>query len=345
MTEREVMFMAYRHEKTPWVPAPLTGQDICVPSAVQAGSRGYGITKDWLGVTYTHTEGHPSSMPIESEAVIKDIENWRDYLKFPNLDDYDWEGPAAIDTASWDRVNRMQTCLLINGLFESLHFCCGMQDALCYLLTNPDEVREFMEAMTDHKIEVIKYLKKYYNPDKITFHDDYGNAKNIFMSVECWRDLIKPSLKRIVDATHEQGMLYEHHSCGYVVPFIDDFIELGIDAWNPVQIFNDPAALQEKYAGKLTFVGGFNVDIDHIHSTEEEMRASMNNTLTQMSKLGSWVAAPGFISTHGYRNGVWVQVLDDWNRPLMAKYGVEPAKRDMEKITATVFRRYKDDTH
>lgn len=344
LTERDVMLMALHHEKTPWVPATLAGQDLCVPSAVKAGSRSYGLSADWHGIQYFHREDQPSSMPIESDPLVKDIESWRDDVKFPNLDDYDWGGCAARDTANWDRENRLSSLILINGLFESLHMCCGMEDALCYLLTNPEEVKDFISAMADHKIEVIKYLKKYYNPDKIQFHDDYGNAKSTFMNPETWRELIKPSLKRVIEETHKLGIIYEHHSCGYIVPLIEDLIELGVDAWNPVQIFNDPAALQKKYGDKMCFVGGFDsAVIDVPGAKEEDIQASLEKTIRELGEGGSWIAAPSFIGSHAARNRIWLKVLDHYNEPKMEKFGLKPPKHNVEAICSAVFRKYSND--
>jgi hypothetical protein len=344
MTEREVALLAYRHQKTPWVPSTVASQDVCIPSAVKAGSRNYGYSVDWLGVKYVHHENQPSSMPIEDDPVIKDMEHWRDYIQFPNLDEIDWEKCAARDTASWDRENRLNSLILINGLFESLHMCCGMEEALCNLLLYPDEVRDFMEAMADHKIQVIQYCKKYYDNDKIQFHDDYGNARSLFMSIDTWRDLIKPSLKRVVDATHELGVIYEHHSCGYIVPLLDDFVELGIDGWNPVQFFNNPVELQKKYHDKLCLVGGFNDAItNNPDSTDEEIKKELERGLQAMSEGGGWMAAPPFIAPYGYRNRIWLDTLDAYNEPKMEELGAKPPKHNYEKLCNTLFRKYAED--
>ena len=344
MTEREVALMAYHHQKTPWVPSTVASQDICIPSAVKAGSRSYGYSVDWLGVKYIHREDQPSSMPIEDDPVIKDMENWKDYLKFPDLDTIDWEKCAARDTAKWDRENRVSSLILINGLFESFHMCCGMEEALCNLMLYPDEVKEFMEAMADHKIDVIRHCAKYYKPDKIQFHDDYGNARSTFMSVDTWRELIKPSLKRVVDATHELGILYEHHSCGYIVPLLDDFVELGIDAWNPVQSMNNPVEIQKKYHEKLCLVGGFDEKITGSpDATDDQVRAELERGLRDMGQGGSWIAFPSFITPFGYRNRIWVDVLDKYNEPLMAPYGAKPPKYDLDALCDTKFRKYTPD--
>ena len=48
MTERECHLLAFQHQDTPWVPSPATGQDTCIPTVIEEGARGYGITTDWF---------------------------------------------------------------------------------------------------------------------------------------------------------------------------------------------------------------------------------------------------------------------------------------------------------
>ena len=343
MTEREVALLAYQHKETPWIPATLSCQDTCLPRAVKASSRNYGYSTDWLGVKYYHPEDQVSSMPLEDDVVIKDMENWEDYLKFPDIDAAsDWEKCAALDTARWDRENKISSVIIVNGLFEAFHMARGMENALCDLVEYPDEVKACLSALADHQIRVIRNVAKYYKPDKIQFHDDYGQAQRMFMSLSTWRELIKPSLKRIVEAAHECGLIYEHHSCGYIAPLLDDLIEIGVDAWNPVQFVNNPYELQEKYSDKLTLIGGFDDLItNNSFKTDEEVKAALEAGLTNMKRKG-WIAQPAFIADVGYRNKMWVELLDAYNAPLMEPYGVKPPVRNYEAICDTRFRRYPD---
>jgi uroporphyrinogen decarboxylase len=47
---------------------------------------------------------------------------------------------------------------------------------------------------------------------------------------------------------HAAGVLYEHHSCGYITPLIPDMIDAGIDAIGPLNICNDLALIKREYA-------------------------------------------------------------------------------------------------
>ena len=49
------------------------------------------------------------------------------------------------------------------------------------------------------------------------------------------------------------------HSDGAVAPLIDDFIEIGVDVYNPVQpnvYGSDPQELKDKYGSRISFFGG-----------------------------------------------------------------------------------------
>lgn len=334
ITERECNILALQHKETPWVPSPSTGQDICIPTVIEEGARGYGITRDWFGVAYLLREDQPGPMPVETEHKIEDIEDWKDVVNFPDLDQYDWEGCAAKDTANWDRENKISSVILINGLFESLHMFCGFENALCNIMTDEEACSDFMSAMADYKIGVIQRVKKYYNADKIQFHDDYSNQTNLFMDIPKWRRMIKPHLQRVIDATHECGMFYEHHSCGKIHDLVGELVDMGIDALNPVQVQNNPAQLKAQFGDRLCICGGFDNQgvLDRPDSTENQIKESLIKTLTEMSPGGKWIARLSFIEKN--REQIWLNILDEWNRPLYEKCGVIPRKHTAQCVDA-----------
>lgn len=290
---RDNILNTYRHKAHDFIPS-FGDCDFCIPSVLEEGPTGIGASKDGWGVTWLLLEGQPG--PIQDEKVpfvLDDVTTWRETVHFPDVSKYDWEGCAAKDTASWDRENRISNVVLVNGIWERYYALRGFQNALVDLLVEPEAAAELLNAIAEHKITYMKYLKKYYNPDKIQLHDDYGTEKAMFMSVDTWRELIKPALKKVVDACHELGMIYEHHSCGHIKPLLDDFVELGIDAWNPVQYTNDPDTIIPKYAGKLTFVGGFN-DRMHVNpdATPEDNQKAIDHAVEAYGPLGNWVPMP-----------------------------------------------------
>ena len=324
ITARENIWMAYRHQEPYWVPSQYLDQDTCLSSASREGVSGYGRSVDCFGISWDYHPGDEGPMVTGGTKRLMDIADWREHLQMPDCESWDWESCAARDTACWDRQNKISSVIIVNGLFEQLHSLTGFEDALCDLLTEPEAVGDFLDALTDYRIRQIQLIARYYRPDKIQFHDDYGEARNTFMSPEVWRELFKPRLKRIVDAVHGEGMLYEHHSCGYIAPLIEDFIALGMDALNPLQIQNDPYRLKQKYARKLCFVGGFDNQgiLDRPGVTYQERVREIRYRVELMAPGGSWVAHPVMLDPE--IGTALVDVLYEYNAPLMADVGYEP---------------------
>ncbi|POP34252.1 hypothetical protein C3B58_03755 [Lactonifactor longoviformis] len=324
MTARENILMAYHHEEPYWVPSQYLDQNTCLYTATQEGVKGFGRFVDCFGISWDYRPGDEGPMVTKGTRRLEDIEDWRETLPMPDCESWPWEESAAKDTAGWDRKNKISSVIMINGLFEQLHSLTGFEDALCFLLTAEDAVCDFLDALADFRIRQIQLIAKYYRPDKIQFHDDYGEARNTFMSVETWRRIFKPRLKRIVEAVHGEGMLYEHHSCGYVAPLIEEFIDLGADALNPLQIQNDPFALKKKYRKELCFVGGFDNQgiLDRPGATYEERVKEIRFRVELMAPGGSWVAHPTMVDP--MIGKALVDVLYEYNEPLMKKVGYLP---------------------
>jgi len=324
ITARENILMAYHKQEPYWVPSHYLDQDTCLYTATREGVRGFGSNIDCFGISWYYPPGSEGPMVTTGTKRLRDIENWQDEIQFPDCEQWDWEKCAAKDTAVWDRKNKISSVIIINGLFEQLHALTGFEDALCYLLTNPEEVCAFLDVLTDYRIRQIQLIAKHYQPDKIQFHDDYGEGCNTIMSVDLWKLFFKPRLKRIVEATHAEGMLYEHHSCGYVAPLIEEFIDVGMDALNPLQIQNDPFMLKQKYAGDLCFVGGFDNQhvLDRPGVTYEERMEELRYRIALMAPGGSWIAHPVMLDPDV--GLALADALYEYNGPLMAKVGYTP---------------------
>ncbi len=332
ITRRENIIRTYRDHKAWFIPS-VTDIDQCMPSVLNETPSVKGRHADDWGVIWLLLDGQPG--PIQDETippVLEDVTEWKDVVHFPEVETYDWEGCAARDTANWDRENKISNVIIVNGLWERFYAVCGFQNALCNLLVEPEDTYDFLGAIADCRVEMIKKFAQYYKPDKIQIHDDYGTEKSLFMSVDTWRELIKPHLKRIVDACHENGMLYEHHSCGHIVPLIDDFIELGIDAWNPVQNTNHPIELAKKYAGKLTFVGGFNERLFvQVGATEEDKKESIIETVKAFDNTSSWI--PQAAIDQEYQQFVYDTIYDA-NKPKYDALGLTGKEYERPIFTA-----------
>ena len=97
--------------------------------------------------------------------------------------------------------------------------------------------------------------------DVIIIYDDYGYTDRTLISMEMWKEFTYPHLKRQVEAIHEAGGIAMLHSCGYQMPFLPHYVEIGVDMLQSMQpkAGNDFAEAYREFGDKLTFVTGIDI--------------------------------------------------------------------------------------
>jgi uroporphyrinogen decarboxylase len=90
--------------------------------------------------------------------------------------------------------------------------------------------------------------------------DDLGMTDRTIVSPAMYRELIKPIQKRMFDFFEERTPATRLcHSDGAVYPIIEDFIEIGAQVLNPVQVsaagMGDTRKLKEEFGDRLVFWG------------------------------------------------------------------------------------------
>ena len=193
-------------------------------------------------------------------------------------------------TAGIDRQKYAVRGLMLSGLFERMNQLIGMEDALCAFYEEPEAIEDFFNAMADYKLRCIDAMIEYGNPDILIMHDDWGMNTNLFFSPDIWRKLIKPHEKRFADRMHARGVLYEHHSCGYITPLIPDLVEIGMDAIGPLNICNDLTWIKREYGRDITLLGGVdNQRIDRLDTPEDVIRAEARRVTDELAPGGSYL--------------------------------------------------------
>lgn len=207
---------------------------------------------DWFGCEWEYSEAAMAASPKPGAYILEDICQWREIVKFPDLENWDWKKAVKLDQLDKaDRNTQVVNVMILNGLFERLHALMGFENALCALITDEEEVEAFFDRMTEYKIELITKIAEHYHPDVITFHDDWGTQKGPFFSPDLWRRLIKPRMKKMIEAVHDKNILFIQHSCGKYDELIEDIIEIGVDTLQCMDIM-DIGRILQLAGGRMT---------------------------------------------------------------------------------------------
>ncbi len=148
------------------------------------------------------------------------------------------------------------------NLFETPQSLYRMDNYLMYLMMYPEQVFRLSEKLTDIYLRNLEKWLGAVGPyiDVILFGDDLGGQNGPLISPQTYREFYKPfhrkMWRRVKELADVKILL---HSCGGIEPFLDDLIDAGLDAVNPVQVSAagmDAGLLKEKYGDRLTFWGG-----------------------------------------------------------------------------------------
>lgn len=210
-----------------------------------------------LGITYVATpELNYGAMPKPGSIVIDDITKWRDQLKIRDVTGRDWEGYYKKIQEKIDREN-LGVAVDSGDYFLILVGLMGFENAMLAVVEEPEEVIELLTEVSKFLIMVAKQQMRYLKPDIYTVMDDDAAYHAPFFSLEIYRKIFKPFHKLHCDLALENGCMVLRHDCGRSEQFIEDWLELGICAWNPFQISNDCIGIKQKYGDRITLEGAW----------------------------------------------------------------------------------------
>ena len=236
----------------------------------------YTISTSAWGATFK-TWKHAASTPEFLDFIIKDPDTWReakarmtptrDRVKWDHLKEHykEWR-----DRGDW----------IIGGLwfgFDVTHsWTVGTERLLMAMKTDPEWCVDMFNHFLDMGLALLDMVwAEGYEFDCAMWPDDMGFKHNQFFSLDTYRELVKPVQQRAIDWAHAKGIKAHLHSCGDVMPFVPEFVDMGLDALNPLEVKAgmDPVRLKREFGDKLVLHGGINAVLwDDVDAITEEMR-------------------------------------------------------------------------
>lgn len=290
MTGRENALHAIMHDgKAEYIPSMADFEMIIATDVVRErppyalGKCGSGY--DYWGCWWELSEDIGGACPLPDNEPCPDITQWREKVKFPDIDAIDWS-PAKEACAKLDRENKLSMFFWESGPWERVHALVGFQNAFEAMYEEPEALKELMQAVTDYRVKMIPLIKEHYNPDIIINLDDFGHQTSEFMSVELFREFIKPYETQIYNAMKENGIICCHHSCGKINGLLEEIYETGaqliLGLFYP---YNDQVDAGERFGGKMLFMMA--LDAQRLETPGTPVEEAIADAKRQLEQLGT----------------------------------------------------------
>ncbi len=222
---------------------------------------GEGTFKDEWGIVFKgDSEGRYlnfASHPIENPTI-------------EDLDRYAWPDPSAgrrvEGLAERARDYGGEYALVLEGTRETVFGLASWLRGLDRFYMDLVMHRDFVEALLDRLVDFWKRCMDFVHGvigeyvDVVKVADDLGTQRGLLISPQTYREIVKPRQAELYRYIRELfGCRLLLHCDGAVREIIPDFIEMGVDALNPVQPGvegMDPADLKAGFGDDLVFWGG-----------------------------------------------------------------------------------------
>lgn len=243
---------------------------------------------DW-GVKWAYRifgiQGHPIERPLD------DWNNFETY-RIPEI-------PKSLSESQGNSNKDYYSRLKEKGYFAKAGWF-GFLEKACSLRKYED----VLEDLAFGDVHMIKLLDKLQERmaieigdllesgvDGIQFGDDYGMQETMLLSPKLFRDTFKPRLSELIAPIKKAGKKVFFHSCGYVLPIIEDFKEIGVDAiWPQLNVYN-----MEEFAAYTRSIGiavAIHPDRSNLltKSTPDQVKREMNRYIEAFRPEhgGSW---------------------------------------------------------
>lgn len=178
----------------------------------------------------------------------------------------------------------------INGPVSGADWALGLEDYMCYCMTDPDLVAQLSEKIVDFEIGRAKLFLDH-GADAILIADDIAFNSGLLLPPRIMEEVAYPFYKKAIrEIKAYKDVPVILHTDGYIYDALDKIVECGFDGLQSIQpsAGMDIGRVKELVGDKLCLIG--NVDLNHLlpFGTPEEVDA-------EVKKLVSIAGPEGFV--------------------------------------------------
>jgi len=220
------------------------------------------------------------------------------------LSDYPWLNPEEKSRFSGLK-GEAQKCYeagfavatTVSGVFEQAWYLVGLERMLIDMVGNP----QFIEALLDRVLDILGRLYSGFldevGPYLTLFEiwEDVSTQSGPLFSPALYRKMVKPRTRELIATIRKKTPAkIALHSCGSVSWAIDDFLEIGVEVLNPIQVsasHMDTAKLKEKYGDRLSFWGAIDTQRVLPHGSVAEVAEEVKRRIDDLGRGGGYILA------------------------------------------------------
>ena len=243
-------------------------------------------------------------------------------------DGFERNSPAWIDTVKSLRPDFPVYGSMIE-VSECLTRLVGQQNAMLWMGEYPERMGAVINRIGAHYLECAKAEIDAAREllDGFVIWGDVAYKRGMFFSPRYWREYFKPWVAQMTEYAHAHGLPVIYHGCGNVKAIFQDYIDMKIDGYNPLEAKAgmDVLELRRQYGHGMAFCGNSDVQVWETGDRQAIRREVLRKL--NAARGGGYV----FLSDHSVSSGVSGQTYD-YIVKLVREFGNYPLRLPPEFV-------------
>lgn len=180
------------------------------------------------------------------------------------------------------------------GCWQDAAVLVGIEPLIYGTFDDPDWVHALLRVLRDRKKNYIQTLKgaRY---DILELGG--GDASTTVISPKIFRKFVAPYDSQLIAAAHDVGQKIVYHTCGGMMPILEDIVDMGPDA---METFTPPtmgadvdlAEAKRRIGDRVCMIGGFDQFHNFVGCTPEQTRAAVRKCFAEAGAGGGYILSP-----------------------------------------------------
>ena len=184
-------------------------------------------------------------------------------------------------------------------MLDMMQFLVGLEKLLTDMAMGESYVEILIDKCKDFALAVGKKLVTL-GVDGIWAGDDFGAQSGMLISPRMWKRYFKERYRQIYGElkARNSDLVMAQHCDGAVAPILGEWIEVGLEVFNPVQpnvAGHEPEDLKGQFGDRLSFWGGIDQQQLLPFGTPEEIEAEVKRRIEILGEGGGYMVAPAHI--------------------------------------------------
>lgn len=241
--------------------------------------------------------------PIYMEVIVHPLRN---VTTAAEVEAFAFPDPLAdgrYDDAARDIAKYKDSYFIVGDMeltmFDMMQQLIGLEKLLIDMAQGAEYLEPLMDKCRIFATAVGKKLASM-GVDAVWAGDDFGAQNGMLISPRMWRRYFKERYRQVyadLKAVNPNVIICQHCD-GAVAPILGDWIDVGLEVFNPVQPNvpgHEPEELKSKFGDRLSFWGAIDQQKLLPFGTPEQIEADVKAKIDVLGRGGGYMVSPAHI--------------------------------------------------